>query len=405
MNDIKINKFLLDSGERYCIVMNKSTGLPLYYPNLYLTTEIRNRGYAIATIESRAIIISLLYRFLEKEKINIDLYILSGKFFQRADIEKLVAFLSRTSDSKNGMYTKSVFVSKKTLCNRLDNIIHYLSWLTNELSQHDFTKHEATFLKAIKYIEERKPRYRNHKRGQSNEDAALSDNVVDLIMERIDLHSHHNPFEKYVRERNRIMILMLFELGIRCGELLNIKIGDIDFQKQRLHIIRRADEKSDPRLIQPLVKTLDRVLPISGELISELTHYIIYDRKIFTRGKTDFLFISYKSGPTQGNPITISGYHKIISKIRNSNPLLKDLTGHRFRHTWNYNFSRFLDSLPQKIGESEQEEMREQLMGWKQGSGTAAIYNKRFIKEKSDKASIELQSSLLRKNARKLDDE
>ncbi|GKK58407.1 hypothetical protein NUKP40_38880 [Klebsiella variicola] len=38
--------------------------------------------------------------------------------------------------------------------------------------------------------------------------------------------------------------------------------------------------------------------------------------------------------------------------------------------------------------------MREQQMGWKENSGTTAIYNKRFIREKTDEASLRLQERL-----------
>lgn len=48
----------------------------------------------------------------------------------------------------------------------------------------------------------------------------------------------------------------------------------------------------------------------------------------------------------------------------------------------------------QKVSEREQEVMREYLMGWKPGSGTAAIYNKRFIREKANEASVKLQERL-----------
>ncbi|EAO0402477.1 hypothetical protein EWO79_23785 [Salmonella enterica] len=53
-----------------------------------------------------------------------------------------------------------------------------------------------------------------------------------------------------------------------------------------------------------------------------------------------------------------------------------------------------MDSQNPKISEREQEIMREYLMGWKRGSGTAAVYNKRFIKEKANEASVKLQEQL-----------
>ncbi|EAQ6102742.1 site-specific integrase, partial [Salmonella enterica] len=197
----------------------------------------------------------------------------------------------------------------------------------------------------------------------------------------------------YVRERNQLLIIMLYELGIRCGELLNVRISDIDFRKNRLRIERRADEKSDPRIKQPLVKTLDRTLPLSKYLIGKLYNYI-FNRRSLAMGKSDYLFVSCKPGSNQGNPLSISGYHKVISQLAMSDPLLKGLKGHQFRHTWNYNFSKLMDSQNPKISEREQEIMREYLMGWKRGSGTAAVYNKRFIKEKANEASVKLQEQL-----------
>lgn len=90
----------------------------------------------------------------------------------------------------------------------------------------------------------------------------------------------------------------------------------------------------------------------------------------------------------------MSAYHKIISKISSCDPLLNDLRGHQFRHTWNYNFSKLMDSMPTKVSEKQQEKMRESLMGWKENSGTSSIYNKRFINEKANEAALRLQERL-----------
>lgn len=396
MSEIKIEKFILDSGERYCIITNKGTGIPLYYANLYLTTQVRNNGHAISSIESKAVNISLFYRFLEKNNIDIEKNILSGMFLSAADIDRLVINIGMTSEFRDSVNSSSGYVSKRTLRNRLNSIIAYLSWLSEELLQYAFSKYERYFYKMIKSIEERRPRCHGSKNIEGDQDKTLSNRAVDVIMKMIDPQSPTNPFKPIVRNRNAIMILILSELGIRGGELLNIKIEDINFQIKRLYIRRRADEISDPRLNQPLVKTLGRALSLSDGLASKLMDYIIYERKFFSKGKTGFLFVTYKSGPTQGKPLSISGYHKIITKIGGCDSLLEGLSGHKLRHTWNYNFSRLMDS--QNVSESEQEKMREKLMGWKEGSGTASTYNKRFIEEKADEASIRYQKRFNRRN-------
>lgn len=43
-NHYGLTTFVMDSGEHYYMVMNHSSGLPVYYPTLYLTTQLRNRG-------------------------------------------------------------------------------------------------------------------------------------------------------------------------------------------------------------------------------------------------------------------------------------------------------------------------------------------------------------------------
>ena len=47
MRSICVDSFMFENGERYCHIVNKNTGEPLYYPNLYITTQVRNRSESI----------------------------------------------------------------------------------------------------------------------------------------------------------------------------------------------------------------------------------------------------------------------------------------------------------------------------------------------------------------------
>ena len=40
MRSICVDSFMFENGERYCHIVNKDTGEPLYYPNLYITTPV-----------------------------------------------------------------------------------------------------------------------------------------------------------------------------------------------------------------------------------------------------------------------------------------------------------------------------------------------------------------------------
>lgn len=374
---IGIHKFTMASGERRCIIVDNENKIPLYYPNLYLTIQYRNRGCSFSTMESVALSISLLYRFLRENNISIENDILAGQCLSNSEIESLSMFLMR----KRSNHEPSEPISTLTLYHRLNTIIGYFSWLSDTILRFDSSEQRACVNRMVRSIKQRLP-VNSKKTNREYVNDGLSQDIQDKILEVINPHSAKNPFEPYVRQRNELMILLLYHLGIRCGELLNIKLEDIDFQKNRIMVKRRPDEKEDPRSNQPLVKTYGRTLSLERELVLKIHNYISLDRHKVSSSKKGYLFLSYKPGPSRGSPISKSGYHKIIAQVASCDPLLHSLKGHQLRHTWNYNFSNLMDSLPFSVSEEEQRKMREQQMGWKENSGTAAIYNKRFIREK-----------------------
>lgn len=245
----------------------------------------------------------------------------------------------------------------------------------------------------IEMIKARRPIKKGRNNGVNQK--GLTDAQIDVLFEIFRPDSDMNPFEQYdIRVRNRLIFLMLFYLGIRSGELLNIRIHDIDFVNNQIVIARRADDKNDPRRDQPLVKTLDRRLPVKDTLIQEIYDYIMKYRKLVSNAnRHDFLFVTHKLGPTVGCPISKPSYNKIMSLIRKVSPDLFSFTGHALRHKWNERFSELMDSLDNPPDEARQEQLRSWLMGWSQGSGSASTYNQRFIKRKASEASLSLQQS------------
>ena len=235
-------------------------------------------------------------------------------------------------------------------------------------------------------------------RNTETEVKSLTNEQLDILFELFRPESEFNPFtDSSVAVRNRLIFLLLYHLGIRGGELLNIRIRDIDFGSNQLLIARRADDKDDPRVDQPLVKTLDRRLPLKETLANEIHTYILQQRRqIRNANKNDFLFITHKSGPTQGQPLSKSAYKKIIAVVRKVSPTLFKFTGHQLRHTWNEKFSDQMDLMDNPPDEEQQEKIRSYLMGWREGSGTGATYNKRFIRRKANEAAMELQEGMTR---------
>lgn len=62
--DFLMKSFVMSEGERYCLLIDKHSGIPLYYPNLYLVTQIRNRSLSYSSMESSLGGVSVLLKFL-----------------------------------------------------------------------------------------------------------------------------------------------------------------------------------------------------------------------------------------------------------------------------------------------------------------------------------------------------
>lgn len=404
-----MKSFMMDDGERYCLLVDKASGIPLYYPNLFVTTQIRNASLSYSSMEATLGGISVLLKFMVERNDDLDMRFKQHKFFEVHELDALrdycqIKFSSRTIlEDKNGVFTLAELracdesVSSNTEYVRLTVISNYVRWLAELLageSRDGVTN--VNINKMIKGLESRRPT----KRGSNNAlvEKGLDEKQLTIIFELFRPESQLNPFQDAsVKIRNRLMFLLLYHLGIRGGELLGIRIRDINFSKNQILIKRSADEIDDPRLDQPLTKTRDRLLPLRDTLANEIHKYILQTRKLIVRkGQPDYLFVTHKNGPTRGLPISISAYRKVLSVVRKASPDLYKFTGHQLRHTWNENFSKLMDSMDEPVTEERQEEMRSYLMGWKPGSGTAAIYNQRYVRRKGQEAALELQKNMIR---------
>ncbi|MBN2866765.1 MAG: site-specific integrase [Thiotrichales bacterium] len=397
---ISIQSFVMESGERYCLLVESDTGVPLFYPNLFITTQVRNASLSFASMESALSSISVLLKFCNERQIDLVERLRSSTFFQLNEIDALADYCQFNLSGKVAANkvvrlakARKPRVANETVYRRLSVIAKYLEWLGTLLSVSSAVDQKKLGA-LVKKIRSRRPVKKG--RNQSLVEKGLTDEQVDLLFEVFRPESDLNPFEgESTKVRNRLMFLMLHYLGIRMGELLSIKVKDIDFSNNQIVIARRADEKSDPRVDQPLVKTMDRRIPLKESLAAEIHNYVMnYRRKELSARKHEYLFVVHKPGPTSGQPVSKATYNKVMTTVKALSPKLIDFTGHALRHKWNERFSRLMDSMDESPDEVQQEQLRSWLMGWKQGSGTAAHYNQRYIKNKANEAFLKLQTGI-----------
>jgi integrase len=287
-------------------------------------------------------------------------------------------------------------VSSVTQYIRMSYVADYLKWLAIRLvereAEHVDTRVMERFNRMLESFRARRPQ-KSQGSGISARMGLTEDQQL-LLLHMVEPESPRNPFSPEVHVRNRLIVLLLYHLGLREGELLALRIPDFDFQQNTVLVARRHDSPNDPRTYQPVVKTRDRRIPLAEPLITIVSNYVLQDRCRFLAAKRhDFLFITHKAGPFEGQPLSIKGLAKVFSEIQGEAPNeLGGLTAHSLRHTANDRFSELMDH--KGTSQAEEEKMRSYLMGWKEGSGTAATYTRRHVQKKAMEAALKLQEKV-----------
>lgn len=401
---LSIKRFQAESGERFLILVDES-GMPLYYPTLYVTAVLRGGNLAINTISHALTAIKLLYTWGDYYGVDLESRFKKSELLSAHEIHSLRDFTQkRLVDTKlQGDKVRSIRqleqrVSTESQYNRMSVIADYLEFVAGRLCPITSTN-PKDISAMVSMIKANRPRVNGRARDRS--ETYLDDALLDALEKIIKPGSETNPVADVgVQFRNALMFTILRFTGMRRGELLNLKIDDFDFRAEVVRVVRRPDSAEDPRRYQPLAKTKERTIPLTSELIERISDYILkYRNKIPGARKHGFLFVTHKLGPSQGRPMSNSTFGKFISGLKKISHNYEGLHSHALRHHWNYGFSRLVSE--KGLTPEREEKLRSYLMGWSETSGTAATYNRRHILEEAGEAVIELQN----KHLRKLNDE
>jgi integrase len=410
---------MLASGERLPVLVDRTTGEPLFDPAVYSVSELRSKNLASNSIESALRAIMVFYTFLELRHIELDQRIREGALLTLGEVEELVrtcrlpmktlsALLVATEEkaaSPVQVVTLEKFRMKQgapegkkevtSAASRIHYIRNYLVWLVEKrASQHGLAPELKLLLESAGKRIENALNARSPVTGGRNTIGGregLAPEALDRLLEVIHPDCPENPWHgRFARIRNQLAIHWLFELGIRRGELLGIEVGDINFRNNKVTIARKADSRRDPRRRQPLTKTLDRVLPISERMAQMTNDYIMHVRKGKKAGLPHgFLFVSAGTGA----PLSLIGLNKMFEVLRKKCPdLPKELVPHVLRHTANDIFSKKMDE--KGISDAVEQNLRSLLFGWSPRSTTAKEYTKRHVREKGSEVLLDIQNDI-----------
>lgn len=407
---------VLESGERLPMLCHRLSGLPLFEATLYALTQLRARNRASATIQQALRAVMVLCLVLDRLGVDLDQRLSEGRLLERGDVDEVARWchlpleaLSAAEPTTEPSPAKVVSLEKArmrasaatgsdvdptTAAIRIHYIRDYLQWradvqllkLPRDRASDSFSALKINSDIVYRALKERIPssQGRNH----LDQRQGMSESELATLVEVVQPTSPENPWKgDHAKERNALIVRWLLTLGVRRGELLGVRVSDVNFQTNEVLIGRRADDLDDPRVREPNTKTRDRLLALNEDLSVLTRRYITgARRRIEGARRHEYLFVANGTGA----PLSLGGLNKLFVVLRSKCPNLPDeLSPHVFRHTWNDEFSAIMDKL--QVSEETEKKMRARLMGWSETSDAAAGYTRRHTVRKAREASLALQ--------------
>jgi len=222
------------------------------------------------------------------------------------------------------------------LCSKINNS-KYTDW-----TKHDFLVETKRFYKWLKNSDEYPPEVKwvkpNMKRSRKK-----------LPKELLSIEDVKKIAENTNNLRDRCLILLLYESGSRIGELLNLNVKDVEFDKYGSLI--NLFGKTGARKV--------RVIASSPAISNWLIDHPSKESKDF---KNKYLFCGLW-GKNKGNELMYRHVNKLLKEAGKKAEIDKPMNPHHYRH------SRATE-LAKKLTEAQ----LCQYLGWVQGSSEASTY-------------------------------
>lgn len=422
----KIKTVVWASGERFSMIVDPDTRMPLVGPTVFAMVEMRKNGLAHSTIKQAMGAIRILVSFLISRQIDIAYRIhREGKLFEINEVEQLISLckLSQSeidsrlgctitasrsiSKLKNPSTVRSMqkfrmrssrsmpeTVARGTANIRLTYIQKYLEWVASrELiradSEDSFYVLTQSKVDAALGALVAKRIHRGNRKSKTKR-RGLPVEVIKRLHDVLDPSSPENPWRPgFNRYRNRLYIYWLLDVALRRGELLALKLEDVSFSKKKAEIVRRPDNPDDPRTNAPLVKGQERSLNINTALLAYTEEYLEMRRKFVTIRRHGYLFVSSRNGAALSQSAARDIFYALRRKVSG---LPFNLSAHVFRHTWNTLFTNH--AFETNMSEKTREDLMKNQNGWSDKSRMPNYYSVTAIEKKSQEESLKVQNKI-----------
>jgi len=115
--------------------------------------------------------------------------------------------------------------------------------------------------------------------------------------------------------RNVCILELLYSTGIRVGELVNIKVTDIDFNQKRIKILGKGNK--------------ERYVLFGNKCYELLKRYLSSSRPNLLKTSSDYLFLNQR-----GTGVSVRTVEMIVDNIVKASSVKLNVSPHTLRHTF-----------------------------------------------------------------------
>lgn len=315
VQEIKLN----DTQKRYLLIDEK--GFPIIPVAKYLK-YIDNCGRSHNTQKTYCYALKAYFEYLRL--INLD--------YKFVTLNVLIDFIEYL---RNPYENNKIVSFKLTTSKRTEKTVNLITTVITNFYDYLYRTEECNnnlIEKVMKQVFCR--RYSNHKDFlyHINKDKSLNNNILKIKEPKRKIKILTNEqiqiiYNATTNIRDKFLIKLLFETGLRIGEALSLFIEDIIFSHSNGHKIKLVDRGE--LLNGAKLKTGERELYISQELINLFDDYA-YEVLDELDIDSNFLFVKIK-GQNKGKPLEYQDVSDIFKRLKKKTGI--DIYPHLLRHT------------------------------------------------------------------------
>ncbi len=266
-------------------------------------------------------------------KIDLDDYLTSDHRLDARQIESLAAYLRGREGAGD-----TIVIMPNTYNQQLSVVENFLTWSLYPVNRGGTSMLTFEQVSAERDMLKFLLQSLHMRAGQSRRHEPLTDDEVASVRAAISPHEEASGEWRFLEDgfspvtalRNWLMFEMALELGLRRGELLKLRLDSLPRgSEEGLKIRRYPDDPYDSRRIEPGVKTAERILPVSRQLLQTIRAYMTLPPPLGrVKGRSPYLFVT-----RTGTPLSIDTARDLMQAIGHRSGV-SPLSWHRLRHTW-----------------------------------------------------------------------